>query len=131
MTDKTTNAIFKAGLMAGVVAAIINAILFLIGSTFTFPDNALTPMGQPIVLPIVIVMSLVPVLLGTGVYWALTRFVADKANKIFVAISVVVLLFMIPGPFGIENVDTAQIIILQIMHIVAGGSALYFLTRTT
>lgn len=129
MNSKSTGSIFKAGVMAAVIAAVVNAILFLIGSTFTFPDTALTPMGQPIVLPAVIFMSFVPVLLGTGVYWALNRFMSGNADRIFVAISVIVLVFMIPGPFGIENVDIAQIVILQIMHVVAGGSAIYFLTQ--
>jgi hypothetical protein len=123
-------AIWKNGLIATAIAVIINALLFLLGSTFTFPAEALTPMGAPITIGPVVILTLLAGLVATIGYTVLTRFLAiSTANRVMWIVAVVVLIGMFFSPFGIENVPLAEIVILEVMHLVAGLIPVYLLTR--
>jgi hypothetical protein len=111
----------RAGGMATLVATIINAILFDVGSTFTFPADAITALGGPISLPAVVISTLVSGLLATLGYVVLTRFLSVRVARIvFWVCLALVLLLSAANPFGITNVPIAEIVILEIMHLVAG-----------
>lgn len=127
---RSLSEIVKAGLIAAVSAAIINALIFLLGRALgSFPDTALTPAGRPIDAPGAALLSVLGVIAGTVVYTVLTRrFDTDKANRWFRIIAVIVLVVMIPTPFGIAGAPVSQIVLLEVMHLVAGLAAIYFLT---
>ncbi len=69
--------IWRNGLIAVVIAAIVNAILFFIGSALgAFPSSVITPMGTPLTLGPVVLMSAVGILVGTLGYTILSRLTA-------------------------------------------------------
>jgi hypothetical protein len=110
---------------------VVNAILYLVGAALGgFPSTVLTPLGAPITLAPVLIMSIVPVLLGTLAYQILTR-LPVKANLWFVVITAVVFIVMFPGPLGIPGAPTLMIVLLEVMHVVTAGAAVYFLTRSS
>lgn len=130
-TRRAVGDIWKAGLIAAGVAAIINVVLYLIGRALgSFPDTALTPMGRPVDIFGAAFVSVLGVLGGTVVYTALTRFMdTPRANRWFTIIAIVVLVVMVASPFAIPGAPVSQIVIMEIMHLVAGLAAIYFLTR--
>ena len=123
--------IWKAGLIGAGVAAIINIVLYLLGRALgSFPATALTPMGRPVDALGAAVFSVFGVLAGAVVYTILTRLMdTARANRWFLIIAIVVLVLMAPSPLAIPGAPASQIVIMEIMHLVAGISAIYFLTR--
>lgn len=122
--------IWRQGLIAAGVAAVINAILYGLGSAMgAFPAAVLTPMGTPITLAPVVIMSIALLLVGTLVYILLSRWTANP-NRWFTLLSILLLLVMAYNPFTLPGAPMLMILLLQLMHLVAGGSILYFLTRT-
>jgi hypothetical protein len=128
---RSIGSIWTAGIAGAIVAAAINVVLFLVGRALGwFSETALTPMGRPVEAFGAVVFSILGVLGGTVVYTILSRFMATpRANRWFVIIAIVVLVLMIPTPLGIPGAPTSQIILMEIMHLVAGISAIFFLTR--
>jgi hypothetical protein len=123
--------IWKAGIVAAVVAAVVNVGLYLIGRAVgSFPDTALTPMGRPVDAFGAAFVSILGVLAGTAVYTVLARLLdTPRANRWFVILAVVVLVLMAATPLGVSNAPVSQIVIMELMHLVAGSAAIYFLTR--
>jgi hypothetical protein len=123
--------IWKAGLIGAGVATIINVVLYLLGRALgSFPSTALTPMGRPVDALGAAVLSVFGVLAGALVYTILTRLMdTARANRWFLIIAIVVLVLMVLSPLGIPGAPASQIVIMEIMHLVAGISAIYFLTR--
>ena len=123
--------IWKAGLIGAGVAAIINVALYLLGRALgSFPATALTPMGRPVDALGAAVLSVFGVLAGAVVYTILTRLmVTARANRWFLIIAIIVLVLMAPSPLAVPGAPASQIVIMEIMHLVAGISAIYFLTR--
>jgi hypothetical protein len=130
-TRRSIGSIWKAGIVGAIVAAAINVVLFLVGRALgSFPETALTPMGRPVEAFGAVLFSILGVLGGTVVYTILSRFMATpRANRWFLIIAIVVLVLMIPTPLGIPGAPTSQVILMEIMHLVAGFSAIFFLTR--
>jgi hypothetical protein len=124
--------IWRQAGIAAVVAAVSNGILFFVGSAFNgFPQDVLTPMGQPISLVLVVIMSIVPILLGAVGYTILSR-ITDRANLIFTIITAVIFVAMIYSPIPMLDLGgpMLMVILLEIMHAVVAGAAVYFLTRS-
>jgi len=123
--------IWKAGLIGAGVAAIINIVLYLLGRALgSFPDTALTPMGRPVDVVGAAVFSVFGVVAGAVVYTILSRLMdTARANRWFLIIAIVVLIVMALSPLGVPGAPASQIVIMEIMHLVAGISAIYFLTR--
>ena len=123
--------IWKAGVIGAGVAAIVNIVLYLLGRALgSFPATAVTPMGRPVDAVGAAVISILGVLAGAVVYTILSRLmVTARANRWFLIIAVIVLVLMAPSPLGIPGAPASQIVIMEIMHLVAGISAIYFLTR--
>ncbi len=123
--------IWKAGLIGAGVAALINVVLYLLGRALgSFPSTALTPMGRPVDALGAAVLSVFGVLAGAVVYTILSRLMdTPRANRWFLIIAIVVLVLMVLSPLGILGAPVSQIVIMEIMHLVAGISAIYFLTR--
>jgi len=123
-------AIWRNGLIAAIVAAVINAILFYIGAAAGgFPASVLTPMGVPITVMPVIIATVLGIVVGTLGYAILSRFTTNP-NRWFTIVAIVVLLLMVYNPFTLVGAPVLMIALLEIMHLVVGGAAIYFLTRS-
>lgn len=124
------NTTWRKGLTAATFAAVINTVLYVAGSALGgFPAEVITPMGTPITLVAVILASIAPLLVGTLVYTLLNRWTTNP-NRWFTIIAILVLLAFVPGPLTLPNAPMLMIVLLEVMHLVAGGALLYFLTRT-
>jgi MFS-type transporter involved in bile tolerance (Atg22 family) len=129
-SKSSTGAIWRGGLIAAVVSAVVNAILFLIGAALGgFPESVISPLGYPITIGVVVIMSIIPVLLGTVAYWLLRRY-TNRANLWFGLIVAVVFIGMFSGPLQLPGAPLLMIVLLEIMHVVTAGAAVYFLTRS-
>jgi hypothetical protein len=128
---RTLGNIVKAGLFGAGMAAAINVLLYLLGRAMgSFPATALTQMGRPVDAFAAAFISVIGVAGATVVYALMARFMdKPKANRWFTIIAIIVLVLMIPTPFGIPGAPVSQIVIMEIMHLVTGLSAIYFLTR--
>jgi hypothetical protein len=127
----TLGRIWRNGLLAALSAVVINLVLYAIGVALgAFPPEALTPAGQPVSAVPVIVATVVGSIAGIIGYSILTRFInRPRVDYIFIGLAVLVLIGMVFTPFGIQNVPVAQIVILEIMHLVVGGALIYWLTQ--
>ncbi len=128
--------IWQVGILAAVVAAILNAIVYLIASalgvTFAFfPPEIPTP---PFLL-VAVGATVVGVLAGTFVYTLMPRF-SKRPISTFRTVAIVVLvlsfaqpLLLLTGLFPVpEPVGIGTILALEIMHIVAGVACIGLLT---
>lgn len=102
------------------VAMVVNGALYLIGNALgAFPSDAVAPgRGGPVTLGPVLALSAAGSAVGVGVY-AILRQATDKAWTVFLGMAVAVVLFMAVPPFQIQDVPVAQIVLLEIMHLVA------------
>ena len=122
--------IWRNGGMAIVVAAVANALLYLIGAALGWmPDTVLTPMGQPITVVPVIASTVIALVVATIVYSILNRFTANP-NRWFTIVAVIVLLVSAVSPLQLPGAPTMMIVLLEVMHLVAGVAAIYFLGRS-
>lgn len=76
----------------------------------------------------VVLMSVLPILLGTAVYWLLRRIVPSQATLIFVIGVALLALLSIISPIT-QGEGVAEQVLLSAMHLVAGGSLIWFTTR--
>jgi len=121
---------WRQGLTAAAIAAVINTVLYVAGSALGgFRADVITPMGTPITLAAVILASIAPLLVGTLVYTLLYRWTTNP-NRWFTILAILVLLAFVPGPLTLPNAPLLMIVLLEVMHLVAGGALLYLLTRT-
>lgn len=124
------SAIWRNGVIAAIVAAVINAILFILGSAAGgFPASVLTPMGVPIMLTAVLLMSIVPILIGTLGYTILSR-ITTNPGRWFTILTVIILIVMFVTPLQLAAAPILMVVLLEVMHLVVGGAAIYFLTRS-
>jgi hypothetical protein len=122
----------QTGVIAGVIAAIANVIVYFVGQAVGASFEIIMQPGTPITpLPIfaIVMFSVVPAIGAAVLAWALNRYVA-RGNQIFVGIAVVFLLLsLIPDITMPDPVTNATRIGLIIMHFVAGGVITYLLSR--
>lgn len=113
---------WRQGLTAAGIAAVINTILYVTGSALGgFPADVITPMGTPITLAAVILASTAPLVVGTLVYTLLNRWTTNP-NRWFTILAFLVLLAFVPGPLTLPNAPMLMIVLLEVMHLVAGGA---------
>ncbi|MBU6361205.1 MAG: hypothetical protein KGS46_14415 [Chloroflexi bacterium] len=121
--------VLKTGFVAGVIAAIANLGVWVIGQ---IAGGMVVPF---IAVPIA---SLVGVLIGGVLYFILSRLFGARTNFVFTIISVIFLVANFFGPIsamsseampgmGLFNLPT--VIATEIMHLVAGGLAITRYTK--
>lgn len=116
-TSSRLGRLLLAGLVAGVAAAVVNAVLYAFGA---IDPDVTTPAGQSITLAPVLLFSVVPNVLGGLVLWAILR--SGRTVRLFqiiVAVVTVLSLLALP-PLG---APTGMLIVLGLMHLVAGAAA--------
>ena len=120
----------KYTLGAGVVAAIINAILFLVigipaDQTVQAPDGA----QQAIGVVNFVMMSILPALIA-GVLFALIAKFVPKPFLVFNIIATLIFIFMFFPPFEkVANASFSTLVLLEISHVVVASAILYALNN--
>lgn len=119
-----------AGLLAGLAAAVINAVLFFVfHSAGVISDQIYPQPGQPLTVFPVVMASLVPLIIGSLVFYLFERF-TGSGFKIFAIITLVLMVLSLSSPFTmIPGVTFGYASVLCVMHIVAALSLLYFISR--
>ncbi len=120
----------KAAAIGGVIAGVINVVLYYVGKAFG-AEYVMTGGGEPESIPIVMpfAMSLLPALVGGGILVGLNKFAPQKAWAIFLGLSALTFILMIPGPIMQMGDDTAAIVALEVMHVVAVATVICVLNR--
>lgn len=125
MSDFTIPGVFKGAAAGGAIGGVANVLLYLAGGA-AGAGYLMSPPGggelEPIPLVMPFIMTLVPGLLGAAVMAGLLKFVPAKAWTIFLGLSVLAFLAMLPGPVMQMGDDTAAIVVLEIMHLVAAAA---------
>ncbi len=118
-TGMSAPASLSRGVTGIATATLINAARFLAASTFTFGPNAIIEAtGTPVGLANVVIATVIGAIIGVAGYALLPS--PDLMKRVLYVLAVLVLLVTAYGPFTIRNVSAAQIIVMEVMHIVAG-----------
>ena len=131
MTTKLTiKQSISAGLYAAITAALINAILFFTFHALgVFTDNIEIQPGQALSILPVLISSIMPSVIGSLVFFIIEKF-SNNGYKIFSVLSLVLVIISFMNPFVmIPEVTLMYGIILNVMHVVVGGTLLYFIKR--
>lgn len=137
MTNTTNTVGFgkalTAGLIGGVAAAIINAILYFVFQAINGGPLLVTRPGTagPEALPLfaVLLLSLGPGLVAGILYWALSRFTTNP-NRWFLIISALVFVGFFFGPLGAAS-GAVAVWALELMHVGAAVPIIWALLRRT
>ncbi|GAB4530738.1 MAG: hypothetical protein OHK0046_51480 [Anaerolineae bacterium] len=131
--------VWQTGLLAAVLASVANVVLYLIADAAGV-EFAVTPedVPAPPFALAVIFATFVGILLGTFVLTLMPRF-SQRPISTFRTVAIVALVLsfiqplmlltgMLPTPNEVE-LDT--VLVLELMHVIAGGIAIYLLTTRT
>jgi len=122
--------IFKAALIASLIAAVANVLLHFIGGALVGGIDVLTPEGgayRPLPFVFVIIASVVPMLIAGVGLWIAKRFL-PYGVRIFQGVAVLVTLLSLAGPFSNQVATLGAGIVLALMHFVEGGVMIWYLT---
>lgn len=120
-----------ASLIAGILAALTNSILFFIFQKATIiTDDIFVGPNMPMsVLPIIIT-SVMPTIIAGFVFFLLEKY-TNNGFKIFTILSIIILIFSFSNPFiMIPGVTLSYGLALCVMHIVVVAFLLYFINRS-
>lgn len=120
----------KAGALSAATAALINSILFFIfREAGILPDTVFVQPGQPLTVMSVIISSSIPLLLASIVFFLLEKYTGN-GFKLFAAVSLVLGAISLISPFmALQNAPFSYALVLDVMHIVAVGALLYFISK--
>ncbi len=116
--------VLKTGGITAVIAAVANLVVWFVGGLFgtmVFPFVA------------VILSTIVFVVLGSLVYWVLTRVAGARAARLFTIIGILFMVLYAYGPIGAMSnetmpgmglFNTPTVIAAEIMHLIAGVLAI-------
>ena len=89
-----------AGFLAGIAAAVINGILFIVFRSAGIISDAIFPQpGQPLTLSAVIMASIFPLIIGSLVFYLFEKFLSS-GFKIFAGIALVLMVMSLVSPFA-------------------------------
>ena len=128
---KDAKSIWKNGLLAGIMAAALNAAIFVLAVVAgIFPSLTFQPdMGAQMSIEPILLVSVLGSLGGVGAFSLLRSRVA-KPVPLFLRIVVVVLLLSFAAPFAIPGTEVLQAIILNVMHVVVAAGVVWGVLRT-
>jgi len=120
--DLRITRLWQAGVLAAVIAAVLNVILYLLaralGTSFAveLPGQGATEVQ----IVGVIVLTVVPLLVATLVYGLLRR-LTRQAFRVFLILAIVVFLILLVPPFTAAR-DLSTAVALILMHVVAAAA---------
>lgn len=117
----------QAGLTGGILAAVVNILLYTLGQTLNGSPMMVIPPGQSAEMPLpffmVTIVSVVPGIIAGLLYGVLARFTA-RATPIFLVISAIVFVVMFFNPLNAAQ-GTTTLIVLEVMHVVVAGFVIW------
>ena len=120
--------LLPAGLLAALVAAGANAVVYLVASAVgAMPQDVVVNGQGPITLPVVAATSVFGAVAGTVVYALVGRF-ARRPVRVFRVVAAVALVLSFVPPFTIPGAPAAMIATLLLMHVVAAAAVVGLLT---
>ncbi|MGB1287231.1 MAG: DUF6069 family protein [Aggregatilineales bacterium] len=123
--------LWRNGLIVAVIATLVNGLIFLVGSTFSFPPDAIHITGVPVTIAPIMIGTFAGGVLATAYYTVLMHFFErNHGNRIMWRMTILVFIVMFFSPFAIQNAPVSQILIMEGMHFVAGLPPVIALTRT-
>jgi hypothetical protein len=129
--------VWTTGLIAGIVAGVANLVIYFIASALGVFFNITPPEVPAPPFPlIVVIISIVFILIGTFVLTLMPRF-SKRPISTWRTVAIVALVLSLAQPLmlltGMMGPPASwnTVISLEIMHIVAGIIAIYFLTTRT
>lgn len=131
MTTKLTfRQSILAGLTAGVVSALINAVLFYgFHATGILSDLVYVRPNQPLTLAPVLMASLVPSLVGSLVFFLLEKFTSN-GYRIFSILALTLAVLSLFSPFTVPvNVTLGYSLVLCVMHLVVAVVLVYVIGK--
>lgn len=135
MTNTTTSVSFSkalvAGLIGGVIAAVVNLVLFFVFQAINGGPLLVTRPGTsgPEALPLfaVLLFSVGPGLVAGIAYWALARFSANP-HRWFLIVSALVFVAFFFGPLGAAQ-GAVAVWALELMHVGAAVPIIWALLK--
>ena len=115
-------------LVAAGSALLINVALYFLGDLFGAFPPSVQAQGQPFSVIPVILFSFFPVVIASLVFWLLARFTA-RPKRIFYIVAIVIFALMIFTPFTLAGALTLTLVILELMHVVVAGGAVWAVSR--
>ena len=119
-----------AGLTGGVIAAVINAVIYFAAQSVNggplLVQTPQAPTAQPLPVFAVLLFSIVPGILAGVVYWALARFTRAPARW-FLILAVIVFGLFVVGPLGAAS--GVAVWALELMHVGAAVPIVWTLLR--
>jgi Family of unknown function (DUF6069) len=117
----------QAGLIGGVIATIINLVLYFLGNAINGGPMLVKPPGiatiQAVPWFMVIVQSVLAGVIAGALYGLLARF-TTRASTIFLGIAAVIFILFFFNPLlAAQNVTT--IVVLEIMHLVVAALVIW------
>ena len=124
---QSATSLWKAGLVASVVAAAANALIYGVARIAgTIPQSvevdALSGNG-PVTATAVIATSVLAVLVATLLY-AVVRRIARRPERTFLIVGSLLLVISLAMPFSIPDVPMKMAVTLALMHVTTGVVAL-------
>ena len=117
-----------ATLVAAAGALLINVLLYFLGRLFGAFPATLQVQGQPFSVIPVIIFSFFPVVVAALVFLLLVRFTAQP-KRIFYVVAAVIFALMIFTPFTLAGAPRQTIVMLELMHVVVAGGAVWAVSR--
>ena len=123
----------RAALLAGLIAAVGNLVVYFIAQGALGLSLMVTAPGSTeltAVLPVQIVLASIVPAFGAAVLLALLMRFVKRPVRIFQIIGVIFLLASFGGPLNLP-VPTSTIVTLELMHVVAGATIIWILSRNS
>lgn len=118
----------RVGLLAALVAAVVNAVVYLVAmAAGAMPQDVVVNGQGPITLPMVATMSVLGAVGGTVAYALVDRF-ARRPARVFRVVAAVALVVSFVGPLTIAGAPAAMVATLLLMHVVAAAVVVGALT---
>lgn len=120
----SAGALFGAGLLGGVAAAVGNLALFFGARAAGVVFEGMFQPGQPVAAlsPVpVLISSIVPAIPGAVLALLLVKFARQKAALVFAVISAVFTVLSFGGPANVQGLSTGGLVVMELMHVVAAA----------
>ena len=120
----------KAGLWAGLAAAVANAALyFMLHAAGVIADAIPVKPNQPLTVVPVLFASLIPALVAAVVFFGIEKY-TQNGFRIFTIVAVVLGALSMASPFTIPGITVGYALVLCLMHVVAIAALLFFIGRS-
>jgi hypothetical protein len=129
-TPTSISRLFIVALGAGVVAAVVNLIVYFIGAAAGAPFLVImTPGTPPMALPAIafVFACIIPALVGAGLYALLGRF-TRRGTAIFIGIAVAFALLSLLSPLTMP-VELSTRLLLALGHLITAAIITWGLVR--